>query len=105
MTFMTDNEPKRPVLPFPPATAGMRIEKTSQTDDERIKDITVLPPPEHSYAFFPIRGTAVESLITRTPERPQHHPGQRRPPAGDRPAPSMTPRLHWSTPARWSSAE
>ncbi|MDO8768071.1 MAG: 3-deoxy-7-phosphoheptulonate synthase, partial [Burkholderiaceae bacterium] len=22
-------------------------DKTSQTDDERIKDITVLPPPEH----------------------------------------------------------
>ncbi|MDP3412236.1 MAG: 3-deoxy-7-phosphoheptulonate synthase, partial [Polaromonas sp.] len=23
------------------------VDKTSQTDDERIKDITVLPPPEH----------------------------------------------------------
>jgi 3-deoxy-7-phosphoheptulonate synthase len=42
------------------------FEKTSQTDDERIKDITVLPPPEHLIRFFPIRGTAVESLITRT---------------------------------------
>ncbi len=42
------------------------VEKTSQTDDERIKDITVLPPPEHLIRFFPIRGTAVESLITRT---------------------------------------
>lgn len=43
-----------------------RVEKTSQTDDERIKDITVLPPPEHLIRFFPIHGTAVESLITQT---------------------------------------
>ena len=42
------------------------VEKTSQTDDKRIKDITVLPPPEHLIRFFPIAGTAVESLITRT---------------------------------------
>ena len=42
------------------------IDKTSQTDDARIKDITVLPPPEHLIRFFPIRGTAVEDLITRT---------------------------------------
>lgn len=42
------------------------VEKTSQTDDERIKDITVLPPPEHLIRFFPISGTAVESLITQT---------------------------------------
>ena len=42
------------------------VEKTSQTDDERIKDITVLPPPEHLIRFFPIRATAVETLITQT---------------------------------------
>ena len=42
------------------------VEKTSQTDDERIKDITVLPPPEHLIRFFPIRETAVESLISKT---------------------------------------
>ncbi len=42
------------------------VDRTSQTDDERIKDITVLPPPEHLIRFFPIRGTAVESLISRT---------------------------------------
>ena len=42
------------------------VDKTSQTDDERIKDITVLPPPEHLIRFFPIRGTPVESLITQT---------------------------------------
>ena len=42
------------------------VEKTSETDDKRIKDITVLPPPEHLIRFFPINGTAVESLITQT---------------------------------------
>ena len=42
------------------------VDKTSETDDERIKDITVLPPPEHLIRFFPIRGTAVEHLITET---------------------------------------
>ena len=42
------------------------VDKTSQTDDERIKDITVLPPPEHLIRFFPISGTSVESLITQT---------------------------------------
>ncbi len=42
------------------------VDKTSQTDDERIKDITVLPPPEHLIRFFPIRGTPVETLISAT---------------------------------------
>jgi len=42
------------------------VEKTSKTDDERIKDITVLPPPEHLIRFFPIRGSAVEALISQT---------------------------------------
>ncbi len=42
------------------------VEKTSQADDERIKDITVLPPPEHLIRFFPIRATAVETLVTQT---------------------------------------
>lgn len=42
------------------------VDKTSQTDDERIKDITVLPPPEHLIRFFPIRGTPVEALISNT---------------------------------------
>ena len=42
------------------------VDKTSQTDDERIKDITVLPPPEHLIRFFPIQGSFVESLITNT---------------------------------------
>ena len=42
------------------------IDKTSHADDERIKDITVLPPPEHLIRFFPILGTPVEELITHT---------------------------------------
>ncbi len=41
-------------------------DKTSHTDDERIKDITVLPPPEHLIRFFPILGTPVEDLISST---------------------------------------
>ena len=52
-------------LSAPPASDDWyaRVEKTSETDDERIKDINVLPPPEHLIRFFPIRGTPVESLI------------------------------------------
>src|SRR5688572_31251425 len=41
-------------------------EKTSLTDDERIEDINVLPPPEHLIRFFPIQGSAVESQIAET---------------------------------------
>ncbi|MGM9425720.1 3-deoxy-7-phosphoheptulonate synthase [Hydrogenophaga sp. MI9] len=44
-------------------------DKTSQTDDQRIKDITVLPPPEHLIRFFPIAGTPVEGLIKQTRSR------------------------------------
>ena len=41
-------------------------DRTSQTDDERIKAINVLPPPDHLIRFFPISGTPVERLITAT---------------------------------------
>jgi 3-deoxy-7-phosphoheptulonate synthase len=41
-------------------------DKTSQTDDERIQNVTPLPPPEHLIRFFPIRGTAVETLVAGT---------------------------------------
>ena len=41
-------------------------EKTSQTDDQRIKDVTPLPPPEHLIRFFPIAGTPVETLVAGT---------------------------------------
>src|SRR6188768_3677800 len=42
------------------------VDKTSQTDDQRIKDVTPLPPPEHLIRFFPIAGTPVESLVGGT---------------------------------------
>jgi 3-deoxy-7-phosphoheptulonate synthase len=42
------------------------VDKTSETDDERIQEITVLPPPEHLIRFFPIKGTATEQLINTT---------------------------------------
>jgi 3-deoxy-7-phosphoheptulonate synthase len=42
------------------------IDKTSETDDARIQNITVLPPPEHLIRFFPIQGTSVEKLIGKT---------------------------------------
>jgi 3-deoxy-7-phosphoheptulonate synthase len=41
-------------------------EKTSETDDQRIRDVTPLPPPEHLIRFFPIAGTPVERLIGDT---------------------------------------
>ena len=44
-------------------------DKTSETDDERIRDITPLPPPEHLIRFFPISGTPMERLITGTRSR------------------------------------
>ena len=40
--------------------------KTGQTDDERIQETTVLPPPEHLIRFFPIQNTPVESLVSET---------------------------------------
>ena len=54
--------------PHPP----QQTDRTSQTDDERIKDITVLPPPEHLIRFFPIQGTPVETLVSQT-RRNIHH--------------------------------
>ena len=42
------------------------VEKTSKTDDERIQEVNVLPPPEHLIRFLPIHATPVESLITQT---------------------------------------
>ena len=44
-------------------------ERTSRTDDERIKDVMPLPPPEHLIRFFPIAGTPVETLIGDTRAR------------------------------------
>jgi 3-deoxy-7-phosphoheptulonate synthase len=55
--------------PKPIAPADERLalsEKTSQTDDQRIRDVTPLPPPEHLIRFFPIADTPVETLVTQT---------------------------------------
>ncbi len=41
-------------------------DKTSKTDDERIRNVTPLPPPESLIRFFPIRGTPVETLVADT---------------------------------------
>ena len=40
--------------------------RTGQTDDERILDLNVLPPPEHLIRFFPIKNTPIETLISQT---------------------------------------
>ena len=50
----------------PPDSRYSLSEKTSETDDQRIKDVTPLPPPEHLIRFVPIAGTPVEKLIGRT---------------------------------------
>ncbi|MEO3711823.1 MULTISPECIES: 3-deoxy-7-phosphoheptulonate synthase [Roseateles] len=59
--------------PSSPSSAAHQAErwyspqdKTSQTDDERIRDITPLPPPEHLIRFFPISGTPMEKLVVGT---------------------------------------
>jgi 3-deoxy-7-phosphoheptulonate synthase len=51
--------------PKPAAVEGRYTlsEKTSLTDDQRIREITPLPPPEHLIRFFPIAGTPVETLV------------------------------------------
>jgi len=41
------------------------LDRTGKTDDERIEEVTPLPPPEHLVRFFPIRGTIAETVITR----------------------------------------
>jgi len=51
----------------PEARANLVMsERTSETDDQRIRDITPLPPPEHLIRFFPIKGTPVEKLVKDT---------------------------------------
>jgi len=47
-------------------------DKTGMTDDERIGSIRPLPAPEQLVRQFPIRGTAVETLIAATRQRIKH---------------------------------
>ena len=51
---------------WPASSLTPQADRTSRTDDQRIQDITVLPPPEHLIRFFPIQGSAVESLVSTT---------------------------------------
>ncbi|MGH9641262.1 MAG: 3-deoxy-7-phosphoheptulonate synthase [Terriglobales bacterium] len=42
------------------------VDKTGRTDDERVRELRPLPPPEQLVRMYPIRGTPAEALITRT---------------------------------------
>ena len=56
-----------------PARSGLVLsERTSETDDQRIQDVTPLPPPEHLIRFFPIAGTPTEKLIKHTRSAVRH---------------------------------
>ena len=56
----------------PPEGWYAATERTSQTDDQRIKDVIPLPPPEHLIRFFPIAGTPAETLIGDTRKAIRH---------------------------------
>ena len=45
------------------------VDKTGPTDDERVRELRPLPPPEQLVRMFPIRGTPVEALIAQTRRR------------------------------------
>jgi 3-deoxy-7-phosphoheptulonate synthase len=49
----------------PPPTT----DRTSATDDQRIEQITILPPPAHLIQFFPVHNTPVEEFIAATRKR------------------------------------
>jgi 3-deoxy-7-phosphoheptulonate synthase len=60
-------EPMTTTKPANEARHGLSLsERTSDTDDQRIRDVTPLPPPEHLIRFFPIAGTPVERLVGDT---------------------------------------
>src|SRR6478672_8080588 len=44
-------------------------DRTSDTDDEHVVDMVLLPPPEHLIRFFPIEGSPVEALVAGTRAR------------------------------------
>ena len=59
--------PKSPHADSSEALHGYSLsEKTSETDDQRIQEVTPLPPPEHLIRFFPIAGTPIEKLVGNT---------------------------------------
>ena len=63
------DHPMNPNSANPPDGRLALSERTSQTDDQRIRDVTPLPPPEHLIRFFPIAGTPLEALVKNTRER------------------------------------
>jgi 3-deoxy-7-phosphoheptulonate synthase len=50
----------------PDTASSAPVDRTGPTDDERVKELRPLPPPEQLVRMFPIRGTEVEALIART---------------------------------------
>ena len=63
---MAPKSPSSHNAPIEPGYGYSLSEKTSETDDQRIEEVTPLPPPEHLIRFFPIAGTPVEKLIGDT---------------------------------------
>ena len=49
--------------------AATPSDRTSRTDDERVEQVLLLPPPEHLIRFFPIQGSRIESLVELTRRR------------------------------------
>ncbi len=58
-----------PANPRDASTQVRRDDRTSRTDDERVVDMVLLPPPEHLIRFFPIQDTPVEALVAGTRSR------------------------------------
>lgn len=52
-----------------PDPAAAPPDRTSLTDDARVEQVQLLPPPEHLIRFFPIQGTPVETRVAETRER------------------------------------
>lgn len=53
----------------PPEVRLPPLDRTGLTDDERIKELRPLPPPEHFVGQLSIRGTPVEAMIGQTRRR------------------------------------
>src|SRR3970040_1315892 len=69
--FLISQSDQGPTMttPLDSFLGSVPADKTSLTDDERIANITPLPPPEHLIRFFPIQGTPAETLIADTRRR------------------------------------